>query len=210
MTKIKICGLTRKQDLVLAAELGADFAGFVFVPSSARYIRPETAALELPREGRQRTCARVGVFVNERPERIREVFRLCRLDIVQLHGEESPAYCRSLGLPYWKALQPKNIADLDIMSAYPGAVILLDGRAPNVQGGSGVRVAPDILAAAGKSGRQIMIAGGVSEDNLKEVLAYQPYGIDISSSLEDRPGEKNPERMRRFFHIFKRIKHEST
>ena len=210
MAKIKICGLTRREDLVLAAEMGADFAGFVFVPDSARYIRPEDAARELNPEGMPESLERVGVFVNEQPARIREVFRLCRLNIVQLHGEESPDYCRSLGLPYWKALRPETASGLDPAAAYPGAVLLLDGRAPGVRGGAGVRVSQDILSAASKLGRRIIIAGGISEENLAEILAYRPYGLDLSSSLEDRPGIKNPARMRRFFGLLKGNNHEPS
>ncbi|MCX6565348.1 MAG: phosphoribosylanthranilate isomerase [Candidatus Aminicenantes bacterium] len=199
MVKVKICGLTRREDLDLAGELGADFAGFVFAPSSPRYVRPEEAATRLAPARKSGFCARIGVFVNERPERIREIFRLCRLDIVQLHGNESPAYCRALKLPYWKVLRPENAGDLKRMEDYPEAVILLDKIVAGAWGGTGRPIDPALLDEAAKTGRRIIIAGGVSSENLESALARRPYGLDLSSSLEERPGVKNAERMRTFF-----------
>lgn len=204
MVEIKICGLTRREDLALAGELGADYAGFVFVPSSPRSLRPQDAAV-LAASVRTPGTARVGVFVNEKPEKVRDIFRLCRLDAVQLHGDESPGYCRSLKLPYWKALRPKSIRDLERMGDYPEAVILLDAFVPGIRGGTGRPIEPGILATALKSGRRIIVAGGVSPEGLEFILALRPGGLDVNSAIEDRPGIKNGERMRLFFERKKEI-----
>lgn len=209
MAKVKICGLTRREDLALAGDLGADYAGFIFVPSSPRYVRPDDAAA-LAASVRTPRTARVGVFVDERPEKVRDIFRLCQLDVVQLHGDESPEYCRSLELPYWKALRPQHAADLERMEDYPEAVILLDAFVPGIHGGTGRPPAPGILEAAGKTGRRIVVAGGVSPENLESVLALRPWGLDVNSAIEERPGIKRAERLRLFFRRKRDIEENSA
>jgi len=204
MAKVKICGLTRSIDITAAVTLGADYTGFIFYPPSPRFIDPRQAAA-LIRRTKFPGCARVGVFVNEEPERVRETFHLCRLDVAQLHGDESPGYCRNLGLPHWKALRPRTIKDLERMDDYPDAVILLDRNQRGKYGGTGLPLPAGILAAAARSGRSIVIAGGVSPENITELWRLHPFAVDINSSIEDRPGLKNHDRMRLIFDRLNKI-----
>jgi len=198
MVKLKVCGLTRACDITLALELGADFIGFIFHKPSPRYIDPVALAATLQDipGGRAR---RVGVFVDESARIIRETVKLCGLDLVQLHGSESPEFCRELGLPSWKALRPRDFGDLSLLDLYPGQIILLDTWDRDRQGGTGRSIDPELLGAACQKNRNIIIAGGVNRENLSFLLSLKPYGLDVNSSLEETPGRKNHEAMKAFF-----------
>ena len=125
--KVKICGMTRAEDYREAVNLGADYVGFIFYSKSPRYIVPEQAA-ELCRTAPSKPHATVGVFVNESLERVREIYHTAGLDIVQLHGDESPEYVENLGLPVWKVLRIKDAASLDAMQGYSCETFLLGKR----------------------------------------------------------------------------------
>ena len=197
MAKIKICGVTRLADFRLAQRCGADFIGFVFAPGSPRRIDPETArriAAAAPHRSR-----RVGVFVNEGPRLVREIYRHAGLDLVQLHGEEDPAYCRALGLPYWKAFAAADGAFLGMLHRYDCRTILLDGGDGAGRGGTGRTFDWSFAALAMKTGRRVVVAGGVAADNVAGLLRLGPYAVDVCSSLERRPGVKSPQKVARFF-----------
>ncbi|HDP94857.1 MAG TPA: phosphoribosylanthranilate isomerase [Candidatus Aminicenantes bacterium] len=200
MTKIKVCGLTRAEDVALAVELGADFIGFIFCPDSPRCIHPQNVAALLQAIPAPNVC-RVGVFVDQNPETVREIANLCRLDLVQLHGRETPLYCRELGLPHWKALRPRSPGELSLLSQYPDQVILLDTWHPRQKGGTGRPPDTAILQAALKSGRRIVIAGGVGTANLPQLLNMSPWALDVNSALEHYPGVKDHEAMQGFFRM---------
>jgi phosphoribosylanthranilate isomerase len=201
MVKVKICGLTNGPDARLAVKLGADFIGFVFYRRSPRAVTLEKAEAVISevRADCPSTPKCVGVFVNERTEVVRRIFTETGLDIVQLHGDESPEYCRSLGLPYWKAVRLRDASSVRVLNRYGGDAVLLDAFREGLYGGTGRCLPPGLARAAVDQGLRIVIAGGISVDNLAHVLAVQPWAIDVSSALEAEPGKKDAGKMREFF-----------
>jgi phosphoribosylanthranilate isomerase len=204
--RIKICGLTNAEDAILAGESGADFGGFVFHPPSPRAVDPAGAAkiVRTVRSREKRDSRRmsfVGVFVNEDPENVRRIYKECGLDIIQFHGEETPEICRAAGLPFWKAIRAKDESSIAEMEKYPGAVILVDAFRKGMYGGTGLSLDPVLARRAMAAGRRIVLAGGVSSENLREILALHPWAVDVSSSLEERPGKKSEAKMKEFFRI---------
>jgi phosphoribosylanthranilate isomerase len=197
MVKVKICGLTNADDYRLAQCFGADYSGFIFYSASPRAITPKSAAEIV--EQCPGSNQRVGVFVNETIAAVRSVFALVKLDIVQLHGDESPQYCRELGLPFWKVLRPKTAANLAALEDFGTAIFLVDTFSPSTRGGTGQRCAAELVELAIKSERAIVVAGGVSADNIGEILSWRPFAVDVCSSLEAYPGKKDQAKMTLFF-----------
>jgi phosphoribosylanthranilate isomerase len=203
MIKVKVCGLTNLEDLRLAEELGADFTGFVFYRPSPRFVQPRLARELIERSSGK--SAHIGVFVNEKAETVRRIFADCRLDIVQLHGDEPPEYCAALGLPLWKALRLRDISSLDEIERYSPGAFLLDSYKPGRYGGTGHPFRLEIARRAVDSGVKIVLAGGISVENLAAAVGLRPWAVDVSSSLEEYPGKKSEEKMRRFFAAWKEL-----
>ena len=198
-TRIKFCGLTRAGDVRLASELGADAIGFVFAPDSSRRLRPEEA--RLMRNALAPLVDAVALFRDNSAEEVREVVRQVRPSLLQFHGDEEDAFCRSFGVPYLKAIPmgqgvPPTAAALQ--SRYPGAAaFLFDGHAPGSSGGQGARF--DWTTLPQGLNKPMMLAGGLTPDNVYDaVLATLPWGVDVSTGIESSPGIKDGERMRRF------------
>lgn len=197
--RVKICGVTRLEDALLAAELGASAIGFVFWPGSPRCLDPYRArdiALALPP-----FVTPVGVFVDQPVEYVEGVAALARLGAVQLHGNESAAYCRRIRRRLIRAIAvtpeftPASLGDLD-----RHVLALLDVHDPVRKGGTG-QVIDWSRAAEAAALRPSLLAGGLRLDNVQEALGrVRPYGIDVASGLEARPGVKDPSRMREFMH----------
>lgn len=201
MVKIKICGITNRSDYRHALSLEVDYTGFIFYPPSPRYIEPETASGMVRPEGS--SAARVGVFVNEDIQRVHDIHQAARLDIVQLHGEESPDYCRRLGLPFWKAIRLAGEASVAETEKYRGGVILLDSFHPGMYGGTGRMADLALVERCIALGGRFIIAGGVSGECIGDLLRLSPFGVDINSAIEKRPGVKDHLKMER---LVKRIK----
>jgi len=192
---IKVCGLTREADAVHAAEAGATALGFVFWPQSPRYVSPATAkaiVASLPRG-----ISTVGVFVNETPDGIRAVIGETGVGMVQLHGDERPREAASLGYPLLKACHLDE-ADAAV-NAWPREVVLLvDARDPVRRGGTGRQVDWALAAALGRR-RRIVLAGGLTAENVAEAIrVVGPYGVDVSSGVELAPGVKDAAQVARF------------
>ncbi len=193
MTRVKVCGLTRSEDARLAAELGADALGFVFVPGSPRWADPGEVArivAELPP-----FVATVGVFADQPLEEVRAVAAACRLDWVQLHGSESQEYVDAFGGKVLKALCLKTREDLAHMGAYPRvAAFLLDAA----RGGSGQSF-DWAWATKAQGQRPIVLAGGLHPANVAEAIRrVRPWAVDAASGTEARPGVKDPAKLRAF------------
>ncbi|MBN1307465.1 MAG: phosphoribosylanthranilate isomerase [Chitinispirillaceae bacterium] len=201
-TRIKLCGITRIDDAHTAAQLGVDALGFIFVKKSPRYITPENAAAiisDLPP-----FISRVGVFADEEAESIIAIAREAGLDTIQLHGSETPAFCRHFPYPVIKALGLRADFDMSSLTSYPVAGILLDTWSHGLQGGSG-RTGDWNLARkiADRYGR-IILAGGLGPSNLEAALAaVRPYAVDLNSGVEIMPGRKNPHKLREAINIIK-------
>jgi len=181
MLKIKICGITTNADAGAAVEHGADALGFVFYAKSPRSVTLEQAReiiASLP-DG----ITKVGVFVDEQPDRIKEIVSLVGLDVIQLHGSESPDDCKIYDKVY-KAIRIKDLSDLEQLAKYNVLAYLLDTYSPDEHGGTGKTFNWDIAVQAKKYGN-IILAGGLNPDNIEAAIKHvKPYGIDVSSGVE--------------------------
>jgi phosphoribosylanthranilate isomerase len=196
---VKVCGITRLQDADLAADLGASAIGFIFWPGSPRYISPEDARGIVRKKAAG--VKAVGVFVDEPPERVEQIAALAGLDLVQLHGSESPSVVRGLSgvRPVIKAVALNNGSTPDLSGFAEEVLILLDAHDPARHGGTG-RIVDWEAARRIALSRRIILAGGLTPENVSEaVSAVQPYGIDVSSGVESTPGVKDAARLKRLF-----------
>lgn len=208
-TRVKICGITRPEDGLRAALLGADAIGLVFYAPSPRAVSPERAAeiaASLPP-----FVTRVGLFVNAAPAEIEAVLAAVRLDLLQFHGDETEADCSRFGHPYLKALNMRPELDVTkAMQAYPGASgFLLDAYHPAVPGGSGESFDWDRVPV--ERPRPIVLAGGLHPGNVVEaVRRVRPYAVDVSSGVEAAKGIKDPAKLAEFIRGVHRGDHESA
>ena len=196
MTRVKFCGLRHKDDIADAVALGVDALGFVFYEPSSRSVAPEDAAT-LTRAV-PAFLTRVGLFVNENAETIKRIFEIAQLNLIQYHGEESPEFCDSVGLPYIKAFRVQQ--DMDIrgaMDRYPNASgFLLDAYVRGQPGGTGERFDWGLIP---RSYAPIILAGGLTPDNAKDAIEQvAPWALDVSGGIESKPGRKDPDKMARF------------
>lgn len=195
---VKICGITRPEDALLAVELGATWVGFLFWPESPRWIPPSAAAKILERLPPH--AIGVGVFVNQAREEIATVADQVGLGAVQLHGDEDPTLCAGLGRRVIKAVglsgqSTERAAD----SVWSEATVLLDADDRKRRGGTGHRVNWTVAATIARR-RRTILSGGLTSENVGTALCQvSPYGIDVSSGVEAEPGIKDPERLRCFF-----------
>ncbi len=192
---MKVCGMTRLADALHAVNEGATAIGFVFWPRSPRYIAPARAAeivAALPP-----SVAAVGVFVNEPVDAIRRIAAEARLTAIQLHGDEPPAYAEALS---WPILRSVTLDDADEACAvWPmETTLLVDAADRERRGGTGVTVDWDSAAAIART-RRVVLAGGLTPANVAAAIAaVQPYGVDVSSGVEEAPGLKDLEKVTRF------------
>jgi len=202
--KVKICGFTNYEDAAAAMEMGADLLGFNFYPKSPRHILPEKAAQiigKLPA-----FIDIVGVFVNSSLEEIRDTIDLCRLSWVQLHGDESPQFCRGLlshNVRTIKAIRVKDQSDIDRAESYFTDAVLLDTFDPQKYGGTGLTFDWNII---GHITKRVFLAGGINPDNVAQALKLGIYGIDVCSGIEAQPGKKDHQKMRKLFDNIRHIR----
>lgn len=196
-TRVKICGLTRAEDARNAVRAGVDALGLVFYSGSPRHVSLETARSVIAEVPAFVTV--VGLFVDASPEQIRQVLSNLRIDLLQFHGNESPAFCAQFERPWIKAVRVKPDLDLlETASAYREAQgLLLDAWHPSAEGGTGLTFdwgcIPEQLAD------RIVLAGGLTPENISEALAIVgPYAVDVSSGVEAAKGIKDAEKMSAF------------
>jgi phosphoribosylanthranilate isomerase len=192
---LKICGITRLADAVHAADLGATALGFVFWPRSPRYITPARAAeiiAALPQ-----AMTKVGVFVNAAAEEVETTVEAAGLDVVQLHGDERPEFGVSLGHPVFRSMTLADAAD--VIDAWPvGTPLLLDAADRERRGGTGRTVDWDRAAELARR-RRVILAGGLTPENVGDAIAIvNPYGVDVSSGVEESPGVKDFKKVAQF------------
>lgn len=184
MTKVKICGITRQEDADLAIELGADYLGFIFVKESPRYVAVPPATKGVPR---------VGVFRNASPDEILITAEAAKLDLVQLHGDET----YTLDLPTIKAFHVHDT--LPDTSGTRADYILFD-----TGGGTGRTFDWDLLAGYPRT-KPFFLAGGINPDNVAEAIARtHPFAVDVASGVESAPGIKDHDKLRRLFEAMNR------
>ncbi|HEV8660374.1 MAG TPA: phosphoribosylanthranilate isomerase [Thermoanaerobaculia bacterium] len=204
MTKIKICGLTRAEDALLCAEKGADFLGFIFVPSTPRFVEPEKAAtIAAPIRERETRPRLVGVFRDASAEYMREIASLVGLDMVQLHGSESDDDIRAIGLP---AIKTFRVSDaLPDTSGHTAAEwFLFDTFDERRTGGTGRRFDWSLMATYPRN-KPFFLAGGLAPDNIAAAISLvRPDAIDIASGVEAEPGVKDHAKVESLFQRVRR------
>jgi phosphoribosylanthranilate isomerase len=200
MVKIKICGITNADDAALAVSAGADALGFVLYRKSPRFVEP--AVVRSIVAGLPPFILSIGVFVNEETAVIRDLVDQCGLALAQLHGDETAGYCESLGRPFLKALRLKDRAAVLAMAQYHGCPhlrgFLIDAFSEQAYGGTGHTVDWALAAEAARSG-PVLLAGGLTAANVSGAIRQVvPYGVDVSSGVETRPGKKDPAKVKAF------------
>jgi phosphoribosylanthranilate isomerase len=192
--EIKICGITNMEDAVMAFAYGADALGFIFYEKSPRYVSPETAMRiirNLPDD-----ISKVGVFVNHDIHAVRQIYEFCGLDLIQLHGDESPAYCREFSQSILiKAISPRNEEDLGIVKRYGVKAVIIDARESGLYGGTGKKSNWE-LAAKLKEMHLLVLSGGLNAGNILEgIRTVSPHAVDVNSGVELSPGKKDPKQV---------------
>jgi phosphoribosylanthranilate isomerase len=206
MVRIKICGITNREDATLAVDQGADALGFIFAPSPRQVTPPCARSIinALPP-----FVQTVGVFVNEDPGKIREMVAYCNLDFVQLHGDERPDFCRELMPRVIKAIRLRDEKGLLPIETYQGKVraILLDTYEKGRKGGTGRVFDWELAVKARAWGIPIILSGGLGPSNIGEAISFvRPYAVDINSGIETRPGIKDPDLMAHLMGEIHRVK----
>ncbi|HET6975456.1 MAG TPA: phosphoribosylanthranilate isomerase [Pyrinomonadaceae bacterium] len=207
MTLIKICGITNLDDAVAAIAMGVDVLGFNFYKPSPRYLTPQSAReiiSQLPNN-----VLKVGVFVNEEsPEVVQNIANESGVTAVQLHGDESPDYCRELAPQYTiKALAVSHNFDINMAQHYPVDAIMLDTKHNKLRGGTGQVFDWSIAQQVNRNVPTLYLAGGLSPENVAVAIeTVRPYAVDACSSLEISPGKKNHDRMRAFVAAVRSVK----
>jgi phosphoribosylanthranilate isomerase len=195
--RVKVCGNTRLEDAMTAVDLGADALGFVFYRPSPRAADPAEAAKivrELPP-----FVVTVGVFVNESVETMNEIVERCRLDRIQLHGQEPFETIARLTRPAYRARKLRSREELDALRAEPDETVLLDTPDSGLHGGTGRTFDWTWAREAGRH-KRVILAGGLNAENVaRAVEQARPAAVDVSSSLESRPGIKDPRKIEAFF-----------
>jgi len=195
-TRVKMCGITRMADAMQAAELGADALGFVFYEASPRHITPQDAAViirELPP-----FVSVVGLFVNASQQQIDAALQLCPLDVLQLHGDESPEFCAAQVRRVIKAVPVREAGDIVRIADFD-CPVLLDAKAPpGVYGGTGSSFDWELVRHV-EHAHPLILAGGLDAANVNLAMAVrQWHALDVSSAVEVSPGIKDAEKMRLF------------
>jgi phosphoribosylanthranilate isomerase len=196
-TKVKICGITSLEDARAAVAMGANLLGFNFYAKSPRYVTVEQAAAmadELPA-----FVDLVGIFVNATAQAIRAALHTCSLDWIQLHGDETPDFCRGFDgdhVRIIKALRIKEASDMEQCKAFQTDAVLLDAFHPALYGGTGETFDWDLVA---ETNRRVFLAGGINPSNAAEAFELGLYSIDVCSGVESEPGIKDHVKMQTLF-----------
>ena len=185
---VKICGITSLDDALACVDAGADALGFNFWPQSKRHVAVDAAAAIAKRV--PPNVRTVGVFVNPSEADVDRAFASGAIDLAQLHGDETPEFCRRFAGRYIKAVRLVDASSLETLAQYPCDLALVDADAP-AYGGSGLR-ADVALAAEAAAARRVILAGGLSPENVAAAIAaVKPYGVDVAGGVEREPGVKD-------------------
>ena len=203
MAKVKICGVTNLEDAMLVTNIGADFVGFNFYPESPRKISEK-----LCKEIVQKLppfIVPAGVFVDEEIEALKKTAKKCSLKMIQLHGSESPEYCKQVaaetGIPVMKAFRIENEGTIEAIKPYLEAVnyLLLDAYVPGEPGGTGEVFNWDLAVKVKELNKPFFLAGGLTPENVSEAIAkVQPFGVDVASGVERLPRRKDYDKVNKF------------
>lgn len=207
MVKVKICGISNYEDAAMAVHLGVDAIGFIFAPSPRR-IRPEKA--------REIICGippfvqTVGVFVNEKPDAIREIIGFCGLDLIQLHGDETPETCAEFMPQAIKAFRFRDGSVLQSIRPYHGKIkaMLFDSHDEKIRGGTGKTCNWDLAVSGKDFGIPIILSGGLTPSNIERAISsVKPFAVDVNSGVEKRPGKKDHFLMKELMEKIRKANH---
>jgi phosphoribosylanthranilate isomerase len=209
MTRVKICGITDLEDAHKAVELGAWALGMIFYPQSPRACPIEQA--EAIGAQLHRRVELTGVFVNAPLDEVATTADLCRFTLLQLHGDEGPAYCREAarrtGCRVMKAARVRNAAQVQALKAYATDLHLLDAHSPEAPGGTGESFDWE-LARLHRGTPPVVLSGGLTPDNVGEAIATAgPFAVDTASGTEAEPGRKDPAKVTAFFRAVEAADH---
>jgi phosphoribosylanthranilate isomerase len=196
MVRVKICGITNLEDARWSIAAGADALGFIFVDGTPRCIAPEVAAgiiAELPP-----FVTAVGIFWDHAPGHVKALAEQCRLGALQFHGEESPEMVAGYALPTIKTIKVSREEDLRAMERYHVSAFLLDSPARWSEGEARAPI-PWSLVRQAAARTPLILSAGLTPDNVAEAVRLcRPFGVDVNSGVEARPGKKDPDKVRRF------------
>ena len=202
--KIKVCGMTNQEDARMAVALGVDALGFIFARSPRR-VEPEDARRII---GTLPVFVKtVGVFVNENPDRMRQVMDFCGIDLAQLHGDETPDVCEAMMPRVLKAIRVKNTLRPSDVQAFRGRVrgVVLDTHSERLWGGTGRPFDWGLVHGISGMGIPIVLSGGLGPDNISKAIGIaRPHAVDINSGVEEHPGKKSPLLMKRVMEKIRR------
>ena len=203
MIPVKICGITNEYDAIAAVNFGASAIGFVFYKNSQRYLSLlEAKSIS---EKIDHKVNIVGVFVNHSKEFINHAIDLIPLSMIQLHGDESPEFCKNFSVPTIKAIRVKNKLRSETLDKYEVDGILLDSFSKIEYGGTGKTFDWSLIDFKVK--QKILLSGGLNSENILEAISsINPDAIDISSSIESSIGQKDHYKMRQLFEVIKHTK----
>jgi phosphoribosylanthranilate isomerase len=209
MVHVKICGITNLEDAQAAVDAGADALGFVFYPPSPRYVTPERAEQIIQKLPPFVTT--VGLFVDVALAMVNDMAARCGLDRIQLHGGETPEFCRQVKRPVIKAFRIKNAESLAPVPGYKVSAYLLDTYVEGaLPGGTGASFSWE-LAARAKPYGPVILAGGLTPEIVEVAIAQiRPYGVDVSTGVERAPGIKDYQKVRQFIARAKAAARERT
>jgi phosphoribosylanthranilate isomerase len=209
MVRVKICGITSEADAEAAVDLGASALGFNFYEQSPRVIAPADAWAI--RQTLPKAVQAVGVFVDWEPDAVLALAQALHLNAVQLHGDESPrqaGFCARKVSVIKVFRVGKDFSPVELKKFRSAAQFLLDAAVPGQYGGTGHTANWDVARKVAES-RPILLAGGLTPENVAEAIRYvRPYGVDVASGVESRPGKKDRGKMREFFQEVERANHE--
>ena len=204
MTRIKICGVTLPDDAARAAMLGVDFVGLNFWPRSKRYVQPERGPLLAAAARGAGSPKLVGVFVDPEVDEVLEIAKAVDLDVVQLHGDESPELCKRISLavyrPVWKAVPVASVRDIEHLDAFQTEAVLLDAPTPG-RGGAGARFDHQLARQARERFPRlnIVLAGGLTPETVAAAIGtVEPWAVDVASGVEAAAGIKDPTKLQAF------------
>jgi phosphoribosylanthranilate isomerase len=202
VTRVKICGVTNREDAQLACELGADAIGLNFFPDSPRCVSPFLA--RTIGKGLPPYVAAVGVFVDWEPEVVVTLAKALGLTVAQLHGDESAEDVAAIAedLRVIKAVRPGRAVKVESLTAHKNvSAFLVDAAVSGEYGGTGVKADWEFARAAVATGKlRVILAGGLTPENVGEAIrSVRPYGVDVASGVESKPGKKDPGKLRTFF-----------
>jgi len=196
MVRVKICGITNREDAEVAVAAGADALGFIFVPDTPRCLSPETARAII--QALPPFVVPVGVFAGSPLAEVLATVEACGLGAVQLHGGEDAAFAAALPVRVIRSVRVRDAESLEGLAGYPAHAFLLDAYAEDRIGGTGQRIPLELLGAARRLGR-IVVSGGLTPANVAEVVAaVRPYAVDCCSGVERAPGLKDHAKVRAF------------